>query len=133
MKFDTFIPTVPSCRRYEAISLLCANYPEVLDYLFNDARTALSEDWQTMQDESWLFDPRRRVLLQLAICIWTQATSIMLFETYCHLNAADFEGFILALECLGASSHDECTCEFCRRRAMSLTKTEKGIHFSAMP
>jgi len=129
MKFDTFTPTVPFCRRYEAISLLCANCPESLDHLFNEMRTSLGADPLSMLSESWSFEPRRKVLHQLAIGMWTQKTPVMLHEAYHHLSGADFEGFVLALECLNSSPRGECDCQFCRHAVVSPPESEIELSY----
>lgn len=121
--------TIPFCRRHQAISLLCANSPHILDDLFSDDRTCLCGSPGFMFVESRHHSDRDRVLRWLAVSIWAEQTFVFIYETYRFLDPCDFEGLILALECLWASPRVTCLCQFCRHAMISLPNSEEELLF----
>jgi hypothetical protein len=130
MKVDnTNHDTIPFCRRHQAISLLCANSPQILDDLFSDDRTGLRGSPALMFIDSRHYSDRERVLRWFAVGIWAEQTFVLLHEIYRFLEDYDFEGLILALECLWSSPRTACRCPFCRHAMISLPESEEDLLF----
>lgn len=103
------------CHRKHAISLLCSNDPDLLDFLFTPDRRHLC--WETAQDAAFTASMMRRersLLVRISLDIWNGTGFSRLPEVYQCLNEVRFEAFTLAMESLWGSRG--CHCLSCIQR-----------------
>jgi hypothetical protein len=103
------------CNRHHAISLLLANDPDLLDFLFTSDRSQLC--WETPHDAAFsasMMQREQSLLVRIALDIWNETGFSRLPEVYQELSEHRFEGFLLAMEALGSSRG--CHCLSCIHR-----------------
>lgn len=107
------LTATPFCARHRAISLLLSNAPDLLEQLFNPERTCLD-----LREAEYLRDwgeqsRQRRLLIQLAICIWSGSATVELARIYEQLDLQEFERLYHSLRFLIAARRERCGCGLC--------------------
>ena len=90
----------PYCQKWHAISLLLANDPRLLDFIFTEDRLELQASPQELLAASACFSSGQKVLIQVALDFWSGLGGASLENIVSILDLERFEGFLLALECL---------------------------------
>ena len=88
------------CPKSQAISLLLANDPKILRFLF---RPGVESLWAPAEDllwESGVLSSSEQILVRLALDIWSDEGGARLWDAVSRLDAVRFESFLLAMECL---------------------------------
>ena len=86
------------CKRWHAISLLLANDYGLLDYIFTPDRTALAAPANELLGASTEMSSGQRLLIKIALDIWSDEGNANLGEILTILDPYRFESFMLALE-----------------------------------
>jgi hypothetical protein len=92
--------SAPICPRWQAISLILANDPELLSLLFRkDGQSLRAEPSEVL---GWVrgHSSGQRLLVQIVLDIWPDDGGARLWDIISVLDPVRFEGFMLALECL---------------------------------
>lgn len=108
MTFDTWTPEEP-CIRHRAISVLLANDPRLLEFLFHPCRSRLARSAATLRRSAGAFSSGQQILVRIALDIWDDAGHVRLSDVVYRLDPVRFEAFLLALEVLRYSSSPEAT------------------------
>ncbi len=95
--FDNYAETVP-CKRWHAISILFANDPSLLNFLFTPSRDELSSSPEDLLCWSGALSSGQQILIKIALDIWSGAAQASLEEILATLDSYRFENFLLALE-----------------------------------
>lgn len=103
------------CNRHHAISLLLANDPNLLGFIFSGTRQAIRPevftDWVAAGQE---MDGQDELLIALALEIWWDRQVASIHEAYRYLSKIRFDGLLMAMELLFAAGG--CGCQKCRQR-----------------
>lgn len=103
------------CNRRHALSILLANDPNLLGFIFNDTERAIAPaDFATWVAEGQEMDGQVELLISLALEIWWDRQIAPLHEAYRYLGKIRFEGLLMAMEFLYAAGG--CGCQNCRQR-----------------
>jgi hypothetical protein len=88
--------------RYHAISILLANDPNLLKFLFSSPlpNLRMRAGSEQLLFESGAFSSGQKLLLKIALDIWCSEGGAQLDDIIYLLDAARFESFMLAMECL---------------------------------
>lgn len=90
----------PTCRRLQAISLLFANNPNLLKFMFLPDRRGLSAPPSELLEFANGFSSGEKILVQVALDLWSGEGHAQMGDVVERLDLVRFEGFMLALECL---------------------------------
>jgi len=93
------------CPRFHAISLLLANDPQLLRLLFRPGTDTLCASVDEITDWTAGYSTGQKVLIQVALDIWSGEGLARLSDIISLLDPVRFEGFMLALESLRYGSH----------------------------
>lgn len=102
------------CNRHHAISLLFANDPDLLDFLFVSDRSQLY--WASSHEAAFTASMMRRersLLVRVGLDIWN-GTGFSRVPEILDLNEHRFEAFVLAMEALWSTRG--CHCLNCIQR-----------------
>jgi len=103
------------CNRHHAISLLLANDPNLLGFIFGDTphgiRPEVFTDWVA---EGLEMDGQTELLIALALEIWWDRQVASIHEACRFLSKIRFDGLLMAMEFLFAAGG--CGCPICRHR-----------------
>ncbi len=103
------------CNRHHAISLLLANDPNLLAFIFGDSprgiRCEVFTEWLAGGLE---MDGQIELLIALALEIWWDKQTASIHEAYRYLSKIHFDGLLMATEFLFAAGG--CGCPNCRQR-----------------
>lgn len=103
------------CNRHHAISLLLANDPNLLSFIFSGTPRAIRPDVFTdWLDQGLEMDHQIARLIALALEIWWDRQTVPLHETYRYLGKIHFDSLLMAMEFLFAAGG--CGCQTCRQR-----------------
>lgn len=113
------VPEFPVCNRHHAISLLLANDPILLNFLFLQCRRELNFGTaeRTLRVARRHLNEQEVLLVRLALGIWLESGRVSFVDAYRGLGDTHFEGFLRALELLHSTSG--CGCPACGRRRLS--------------
>ena len=108
-------PEKSGCNRYHAISLLLANDPNLLAFIFGDSGSAILPDVFT----GWIaegleMDSQTERLIAFALAIWWEWSGPGLYEACRYLGGIRFHSFLIALAFLATTGG--CGCQNCRQR-----------------
>ena len=104
MKIDISSENLPSAR-HEAISLLLANDPQFLDFLFTANRKSLAASPADLLACMRGFSSGQQLLIRLALDIWSESGSAPLGAVLRTLDDIRIEGLLLAIERIRFSNH----------------------------
>jgi hypothetical protein len=103
------------CNRYHAISLLLANEPNLIGFIFGDTGRAIHpDDFAAWLAEGQEMDGQIELLIALALEIWWDKQVGSIHEAYRCLCKISFDGLLMAMEFLFAAGG--CACRNCRQR-----------------
>ena len=119
------VPEFSVCNRHHAISLLLANDPNLLNFLFLPCRRELSfaTPRRTLRVARRYLDDQQVLLVRLALGMWLESGRVSFFDAYRGLGDSHFEAFLRALELLHSTSG--CGCPCCGRRRLSWTNDNR--------
>jgi hypothetical protein len=90
-------------RLIEAISLALGNHDKLLEFLFDPKRPRLASDPDDLLERSRCFSSAERVLVAVAIDIWSQSANAPLWQVIYKLDAENFSNVVLSLQYLAAN------------------------------
>lgn len=103
------------CNRHHAISLLMANDPNLLGFMFGGRQRAIHpEDFATIVADGLEMDGEDQLLIALALEIWWDRRVASIHEACRYLSRVRFDGLLMAMEFL--SSAGGCGCPNCCQR-----------------
>lgn len=94
---NTSLSKIP-CKKWHAISLLCANDSYLLDFLFTANRDELNCSPEDLLCLSGDMSSEQQLLIRIALNIWSGTGEVSLTDILEKLDAYRFESFMLALE-----------------------------------
>ena len=112
-------PVFPECNRHHAISILLANDPDLLNFLFSWCRRELAFGTaaRTLRVAGRYFDRHQILLVRIALAIWEEKGRVSFVDAYKGLNDSRFETFLRALERLYGT--EGCQCADCIQRHLA--------------
>lgn len=116
------------CNRHHAISLLLANDPNLLGFIFggNREREAIRPDvFTAWVAEGQEMDGQIELLIALALEIWWDKQVASIHEAYRYLSQIRFNGLLMAIEFLFTTGG--CGCQRCRQRLTDRSPDWEGI------
>ncbi len=110
------IPSFSMCHRHHAVSLLFANDPLLLDFLFLPDRRSLTFGTaaKTLMAARRSLEEQQRLQVRLALEIWLERGKVSFIEACKGLSEVRFEAFLRALEVVFWTGG--CACASCRQR-----------------
>jgi hypothetical protein len=113
------VPETTVCNRHHAISLLLANDPNLLVFIFAGTPQAIRPeaftDWLAAGQE---MDGQTELLIALALEIWWDRSVASIHEAYRYLSRIRFDGLLMAIEFMAAAGG--CGCPNCCHRLTDL-------------
>jgi hypothetical protein len=91
-------------QRLQAISLVMANDPKLLDFLFDSSRCRLRALPQTLKKSARAFSSGEQVLICICLDIWDDCGGVRLTDVIYGLDRLRLSGVMLAIEVLRFSS-----------------------------
>ncbi len=88
------------CPRSQAISLLLANDPKILRFLFAPCSQRLCAPANCLLEDAGVLSSGEQIMVRLALDVWSDEGGTSLWDVINVLDEVRFEGFMLALECL---------------------------------
>lgn len=88
------------CLRWHAISMLLAQNPKLIDFVFNEKRDRLAQPALMLRREARAFSTGEKVLIQIALDIWDDCGGARLSEVIFSLDPIRLELFLRAVEIL---------------------------------
>lgn len=101
-------------RRHHAISLLMANDPWLLDFLFAKRGVRLRTFPKRLIAESQHLPSQLRLLIRGGLDLWNGSGRLTLGEALAGLTDYRLEGLQMGISHLRI--HDACQCQFCKQR-----------------
>jgi hypothetical protein len=86
--------------RHHAISLLLANDPKLLDFLFNDERSGLALPAEELKELSGTLSGGEQILVRTALDLWDESGGVQICDIIYRLDRIRLHGFLLAIEAL---------------------------------
>lgn len=86
--------------RYRAISILLANNPRLLDYLFQKNRHQLQQPPEEIMEDIGYLSSGEQVLMRIALDLWSGDGAARLGDIVWTLDDVRFDAFLMALESL---------------------------------
>jgi hypothetical protein len=113
------VPETATCNRHHAVSLLLANDPLLLDFVFLPNRRSLTfgTPVKALRVARRVLDEQQRLQVHLALTIWFGRGRVSFVAACDVLSGVRFEAFLKALELLHAAGG--CSCQTCIQRELA--------------